>query len=90
MGHAAGDAVLTVVAQRLIRYARDEDTVCPNDRDEFLYLLIDPTGRKAVARIAGLVRTAIAVPIDVPGVKISISPLSALRCTQSTPRAAGR
>src|SRR5690606_22107795 len=62
-GHAAGDFVLAVVAQRLMSHARDEDTVCRNGGDEFLYLLIDPRTRGDVARIASLVRAAIAVPI---------------------------
>jgi diguanylate cyclase (GGDEF)-like protein len=73
-GHAAGDAVLTVVAQRLMRHARDEDTVCRNGGDEFLYLLINPGNRKNVARIAGLVRQAIGSPIDVDAVQFAITP----------------
>ncbi|NRF65710.1 GGDEF domain-containing protein [Aquincola sp. S2] len=73
-GHAAGDCVLTVVAQRLMRNARDEDTVCRNGGDEFLYLLINPTGRKTVARIAGLVRQAIESPIDVGALQFAITP----------------
>lgn len=74
LGHAAGDAVLTAVAERLMRHARDEDTVCRNGGDEFLYLLIDPTGRQTVARIAGLVRQAIEFPIDLGGQPYSITP----------------
>lgn len=73
-GHAAGDSVLTVVAQRLMRNARDEDTVCRNGGDEFLYLLIDPTGRDAVARIAGLVREAIESPIALGALQFAIRP----------------
>lgn len=73
-GHAAGDSVLTVVAQRLMRNARDEDTVCRNGGDEFLYLLINPTGRDAVARIAGLVREAIEAPIGLGALQFAITP----------------
>ncbi len=73
-GHAAGDSVLTVVAQRLLSHARDEDTVCRNGGDEFLYLLINPTGRENVARIAGLVRTAIAHPIGLGALQLEITP----------------
>src|SRR6185436_10535084 len=37
-GHAVGDSVLKEVAARLLRHAREEDTVCRNGGDEFLYL----------------------------------------------------
>ena len=73
-GHAAGDEVLRVVAQRLLRHARDEDTVCRNGGDEFLYLLINPSGRETVARLAGMVREAIGSPIDVGAVRFAIAP----------------
>lgn len=73
-GHAAGDAVLTVVAERLMRHARDEDTVCRNGGDEFLYLLIDPADRNAVSRIADLVRRAIESRIDVGALQFTITP----------------
>jgi|PlaIllAssembly_1097288.scaffolds.fasta_scaffold19694_2 diguanylate cyclase (GGDEF)-like protein len=73
-GHAAGDAVLAVVAQRLMSHARDEDTVCRNGGDEFLYLLINPGTREDVARIAGLVRSAIAEPIGLDALKFAITP----------------
>jgi diguanylate cyclase (GGDEF)-like protein len=73
-GHGAGDAVLTAVAERLLRNARDEDTVCRNGGDEFLYLLINPKGREAVARIAALVREAIEAPIALGGLQLVITP----------------
>jgi diguanylate cyclase (GGDEF)-like protein len=73
-GHAAGDTVLAVVAQRLMSHARVEDTVCRNGGDEFLYLLINPSTREDVARIAGLVRSAIAEPIRLEGLQFTITP----------------
>nr|WP_295083716.1 GGDEF domain-containing protein [uncultured Roseateles sp.] len=73
-GHAAGDSVLTVVAQRLLSHARDEDTVCRNGGDEFLYLLINPASRDDVARIAGQVQAAIAAPIDYGAKQFVITP----------------
>jgi diguanylate cyclase (GGDEF)-like protein len=73
-GHAAGDSVLTVVAQRLQSHARDEDTVCRNGGDEFLYLLINPGSREDVARIAGVVRAAIAEPIGLDALQFAITP----------------
>ncbi len=51
-GHAAGDVVLKEVAKRLAQDARDEDTVCRNGGDEFLYLLMNPQGRDNVQKIA--------------------------------------
>jgi diguanylate cyclase (GGDEF)-like protein len=64
-GHAAGDSVLKEVASRLTLHSRDEDTVCRNGGDEFLYLLVDPQGRENIERIAGLVAANIARPISV-------------------------
>lgn len=51
-GHAAGDVVLKEVAKRLAQNARDEDTVCRNGGDEFLYLLMNPQGQENAERIA--------------------------------------
>lgn len=64
-GHAAGDSVLKDVARRLSLHARDEDTVCRNGGDEFLYLLVNPQGRENIERIARLVAASIAKPIAV-------------------------
>ena len=64
-GHAAGDSVLKEVARRLSLHSRDEDTVCRNGGDEFLYLLVNPHGKENIERIAGLVSANIAEPIAV-------------------------
>jgi diguanylate cyclase (GGDEF)-like protein len=73
-GHAAGDAVLKIVADRLLKNARDEDTICRNGGDEFLYLLIDPGGRDNVARIAGLLRATLASPMAIDDRELVITP----------------
>ncbi|MBT9495611.1 MAG: GGDEF domain-containing protein [Paucibacter sp.] len=73
-GHDAGDAVLTEVAQRLLSNARDEDTVCRNGGDEFLYLLINPKDRAAVAAIAAMVQAAIQHPIAMGPLQLVIKP----------------
>jgi diguanylate cyclase (GGDEF)-like protein len=75
-GHAVGDRVLKEVAKRLLGHTRDEDTVCRNGGDEFLYLLINPQGSENIRRIADTLLQSIAQPIDVgdlkPIVKTSI------------------
>ena len=51
-GHAVGDMVLKKIADRLLQQIRDEDSVCRNGGDEFLYLLMNPRGKENVTRIA--------------------------------------
>ena len=64
-GHAAGDLILKGVAKRLSQRARDEDTVCRNGGDEFLYLLMNPQGSENIERIAQAVLNDIAQPLDI-------------------------
>jgi diguanylate cyclase (GGDEF)-like protein len=71
-GHAVGDAVLKEVAKRLLQHARDEDTVCRNGGDEFLYLLINPQGRENIERIAGTLLQCIGQPIDIGDLQLVI------------------
>jgi diguanylate cyclase (GGDEF)-like protein len=71
-GHAVGDAVLKEVAKRLFGHARDEDTVCRNGGDEFLYLLINPQGSENILRIADTLLQTIAQTIDVGDLKLII------------------
>lgn len=72
-GHAAGDVVLKEVARRLTETARDEDTVCRNGGDEFLYLLMNPRGRDNIERIATLVSKNVARPIAVGDLQLVVS-----------------
>lgn len=75
-GHAVGDGVLKEVAKRLLQNARDEDTVCRNGGDEFLYLLMNPRDREDIDRIAGALLKTIGQPIDMgdlqPVINVSI------------------
>ena len=71
-GHAVGDAVLKEVAKRLLQHAREEDTVCRNGGDEFLYLLMNPQGSKNIERIAGALLRTIAQPIDMGHLQLVI------------------
>ncbi len=72
-GHAAGDIVLREVADRLSFYVREEDTVCRNGGDEFLYLLVNPRGRENIERIARSVGQRISRPIAVGELQVVVS-----------------
>ncbi len=72
-GHAAGDSVLKEVAKRLLLRSRDEDTVCRNGGDEFLYLLVHPQGKTNIERIVGMVSGNIARPIVVGGRQFAVN-----------------
>jgi two-component system cell cycle response regulator len=75
-GHAAGDWALKEVAKRLLQHSRDEDTVCRNGGDEFLYLLMNPQGSENIERVASTLLKTIGQPIDMgdlqPVIKASI------------------
>ncbi len=71
-GHSAADRVLRAVASRLSQNARDEDTVCRNGGDEFLFLLMNPESRRDVERIATAVLADIARPIEFEGQELVI------------------
>ena len=71
-GHTAGDAALKTIAQRLIQYVRDEDTVCRNGGDEFLYLLMNPRGKKNIEQIAHSVLRTIAQPVPIADLQLTI------------------
>ena len=71
-GHAAGDFLLKEVVSRLLQQARDDDTVCRNGGDEFLYLLVNPQGRENVARIASKILSNIACPMLRNGVDLIV------------------
>ena len=72
-GHATGDDVLKEVARRLSLRSRDEDTVCRNGGDEFLYLLVDPQGRENIERIASMICTNIAQPMAIGSLQLSVA-----------------
>lgn len=73
-GHAAGDSVLKEVARRLLEHCRQEDSVCRNGGDEFLYYLMNPGAAGNIARIASDLARSIARPIDAGGLILSVKP----------------
>ncbi len=72
-GHQAGDDVLRVTAQRLLRMVRREDTVARIGGDEFVVLVPHLADQGAAERIAAKIVGALAVPIPVSGGEAQIS-----------------
>jgi diguanylate cyclase (GGDEF)-like protein/PAS domain S-box-containing protein len=72
LGHAAGDELLKVVANRLTGALRASDTVCRLGGDEFVMLLSDIRQSADVAAVASKILAAISVPIVVKGTEICI------------------
>jgi two-component system cell cycle response regulator len=65
LGHKAGDEILKMVAQRLLRAVRREDTVSRLGGDEFVLLLSDLANLEAVERIARKVLDYMTTPFMV-------------------------
>ena len=60
LGHPAGDALLEVVARRLVGAVRPEDTVARLGGDEFAVLLPDIEHPNDAIEVAGRIKTALA------------------------------
>jgi diguanylate cyclase (GGDEF)-like protein/PAS domain S-box-containing protein len=72
LGHAAGDQVLTVVAQRLVGAVRPGDSVARLGGDEFVVVAENVGAPAVVADLAERIRTRLAEPIDLGGRKVTI------------------
>jgi len=66
-GHALGDRVLRLVAERMVGAVREVDTVIRHGGDEFLILLADLAQASDAQAVAEKVRQAIAVPATLDG-----------------------
>jgi diguanylate cyclase (GGDEF)-like protein/PAS domain S-box-containing protein len=64
LGHAAGDRMLQVVAERLRSTTRNNDTVARLGGDEFVLLLTDLQSRQECAEILTRVAQAVREPVD--------------------------
>lgn len=71
-GHAAGDAVLVAVANRLSAHVRPGDLVARLGGDEFLLLLSEPNDRETVSRICERLLTSMAEPFAYKGDNLSV------------------
>ena len=71
-GHAAGDRVLQLLAERIVALLRPEDTAARLGGDEFAVLCIDVEPPHC-SRLAERIRAAAALPFSVDGRSIRIS-----------------
>jgi diguanylate cyclase (GGDEF)-like protein len=67
LGHAAGDAMLNVVAERLVRAVRATDVVGRIGGDEFAVLLNDRADAKAVDATVARIQEALVAPVSIDG-----------------------
>lgn len=72
MGHAAGDHLLTVVANRLSKVVRGDDMAARLGGDEFV-LVFPGTGAENASTLASRVVRAIGLPCDVMGEQVTVS-----------------
>jgi diguanylate cyclase (GGDEF)-like protein len=67
LGHAAGDGLLRIVAERLTSAVREEDTVGRLGGDEFIVLIASTTGEEGADRVADRILEALRQPIELEG-----------------------
>ena len=73
LGHAAGDALLKMVAARLVATVREEDTVARLGGDEFIIALWDVRDADFAATVALKAIEALSQPYDIDGHSVSIT-----------------
>jgi two-component system, cell cycle response regulator len=73
LGHGAGDALLKMVAARLVATVREEDTVARLGGDEFLVALWEIRGIDDAARMAERAIEAVSQPYDLDGQIVRIT-----------------
>jgi diguanylate cyclase (GGDEF)-like protein len=71
-GHAAGDRLLQLVAERLVAAVRESDVVARIGGDEFAVLIAHPVERDTVLTIADRVLEELAQPFDLDGYRVSV------------------
>ena len=73
LGHKAGDALLQIVAERLLAASRDNDTVSRLGGDEFVIVLADFSKGALSTAIITRILESIAEPVTLEGQQIVIS-----------------
>lgn len=72
-GHSAGDALLKIVAKRLLECIREGDTVARQGGDEFILLLPDVDGTQGVTKVAEKILNSVASPYSIAGHEMHVS-----------------
>ncbi len=72
-GHPVGDALISMVGQRLVDLTRADDTVARMGGDEFAILLDKVTDEQIIHTVAGRIATAFEKPFEVMGSPIQVN-----------------
>lgn len=72
LGHAAGDQLLKVVAQRIQRSVREADTVCRLGGDEFAVVLYGQATMESLDQVRAKLESAVAQPIVLEGRAVKV------------------
>jgi diguanylate cyclase (GGDEF)-like protein/PAS domain S-box-containing protein len=83
LGHAAGDELLTLVAERLKLASRANDEVGRLGGDEFLVLLRDIPGRHMAMRVAQRISEALRRPFDLSCGTVKLGASVGVACTSA-------
>ena len=73
-GHTVGDELLQIVAARLMRALRPQDTVGCIGGAEFACVVAEPTGREQLSELACHLFDAVSSPVKLRGVKLTVRP----------------
>ena len=73
LGHAAGDALLLEVAQRLRQCTRESDMVCRQGGDEFVVLVPQAGATSELEQLAGKLLLQLNLPFSLPERTVQIS-----------------
>ena len=74
LGHAAGDALLVQVAERLRAITRSSDMVARLGGDEFLILMVSHNIREEVELVRRRLSSTVAQPIHIHGAEVIVTP----------------
>lgn len=89
-GHSAGDRVLRIVADHLVRCTRHGDTAARLGGDEFLLILPDPPGPEELVATGRRLIRQIEAPIQFRGSTLSVSASIGIAYGAGGPRTDGR